>query len=69
MTRSLAPGANNMLQFLEGRDVSPNDRIDTKLSINELTVDHWARIVRAFDKWPFAPDVNFIVLNLVLVEC
>lgn len=69
MTRSLAPGANNMLQFLEGRDVSPNDRIDTKLSINELTVDHWARIVRAFDKWPFAPDVNFTVLNLALVEC
>ncbi|KAF8481486.1 S-adenosyl-L-methionine-dependent methyltransferase [Gautieria morchelliformis] len=57
---SLAPGANNMMQYLEGHGVSPDDQLDTKLSVNELTVGHWARIVRAFDKWPFAPDMLYI---------
>lgn len=60
----MAPGANNMMQFLEGYDVSPDDRVDTKTSVNELTVEHWARIVRAFDKWPFAPDVSFTSLHV-----
>lgn len=53
-----------MMQFLEGYDVSPDDRVDTKTSVNELTVEHWARIVRAFDKWPFAPDVSFTSLHV-----
>ncbi|KAF8577315.1 S-adenosyl-L-methionine-dependent methyltransferase [Ramaria rubella] len=57
---SLAPGANNMLQYLEGPNVSPNDQLDTKTLINELTVDQWAKVVGAFDKWPFAPDMLYI---------
>ena len=33
-------------------------RIDIRLKVNLLTVSDWALIARAFDAWPFAPEVR-----------
>ena len=33
-------------------------RVDIRLSVKQLTVSDWVLIARAFDAWPFAPEVH-----------
>ena len=54
---SLAPGADVLLQTLTDKSLPPEQRVDIRLTVRQLTVSDWALIVRAFDAWPFAPSV------------
>lgn len=53
---SLAPGADVLLRPLTDKSLPPEQRVDIRLMVKELTVSDWALIVRAFDDWPFAPN-------------
>jgi transcription factor 1 len=53
---SLAPGAEVLLQSLTDKKLPPEQRVDVRLMVKQLTISDWALIVRAFDAWPFAPD-------------
>jgi transcription factor 1 len=54
---SLAPGAEVLLKTLTDKSLPPEQRVDIRLMVKQLTVSDWALIVRAFDAWPFAPTV------------
>ena len=54
---SLAPGAEVLLETLTDKALPPTERVDIRLLIRDLTVSDWALIARAFDAWPFAPEV------------
>jgi transcription factor 1 len=54
---SLAPGAEVLLQNLTDKKLPPEQRVDVRLTAKQLTISDWALIARAFDAWPFAPDV------------
>jgi len=53
---SLAPGAEVLLDKLTDKKLPPEQRVDIRKKVKDLTVSDWALIVRAFDAWPFAPD-------------
>ena len=54
---SLAPGAEVLLKTLTDKTLPPEQRVDVRLTTKQLTLSDWALIVRAFDAWPFAPNV------------
>ncbi|KAH9956928.1 S-adenosyl-L-methionine-dependent methyltransferase [Russula dissimulans] len=54
---SLAPGAEVLLDSLTDKTLPPEQRVDVRLKVKHLTVSDWTLIARAFDAWPFAPDV------------
>ncbi|KAH9994962.1 S-adenosyl-L-methionine-dependent methyltransferase [Russula compacta] len=54
---SLAPGADVLLDRLTDKKLPPEQRVDIRLRVKNLTVSDWALLARAFDAWPFAPDV------------
>ena len=54
---SLAPGAEVLLPILTDKSLPPEQRVDIRLKVKQLTISDWALIVRAFDAWPFAPSV------------
>jgi len=54
---SLAPGAEVLLAKLTDKKLPPEQRVDIRKRVKDLTLSDWALIVRAFDAWPFAPDV------------
>jgi transcription factor 1 len=54
---SLAPGAEVLLKTLTDKDLPPEQRVDIRLKVKQLTISDWALIARAFDAWPFAPSV------------
>jgi mitochondrial transcription factor 1 len=54
---SLAPGAEVLLQTLTDKSLPSEQRVDIRLMVKQLTVSDWALIARAFDAWPFAPEV------------
>jgi transcription factor 1 len=39
-------------------DLPVNERVDIKKQIRKLTIPEWATLVKAFDRWPFAPEVS-----------
>lgn len=55
---SLAPGAEVLLKTLTDKSLPPEQRVDIRLMVKQLTISDWALIVRAFDAWPFAPAVR-----------
>lgn len=55
---SLSPGADALLEPLTSRTLPPSERVDVTKDIRHLTVEDWGRIVKAFDEWPFAPQVR-----------
>ena len=55
---SLAPGAEVLLDTLTDKELPPEERVDIRLKVKNLTLSDWALIVRAFDAWPFAPRVR-----------
>jgi transcription factor 1 len=54
---SLAPGADVLLKSLTDKNLPPEQRVDVRLTVKQLTISDWALIARAFDAWPFAPSV------------
>jgi transcription factor 1 len=54
---SLAPGAEVLLKTLTDKELPPEQRVDVRLTAKQLTISDWALIARAFDAWPFAPEV------------
>lgn len=59
---SLAPGASNLIRYLSGPDVPSEDAVDPRKLISDLTVQDWTNIVKAFNRWPFAPKVCLVSL-------
>lgn len=58
MCRSLAPGAQTLLKPLTNPDLPPEERVNIEKQIRRLGVKDWALILKAFNDWPFAPDVS-----------
>ena len=56
--RSLAPGAQSLLKPLTDPSLPPHERVDIKKQIRGLDIKDWALILRAFNNWPFAPEVS-----------
>lgn len=56
--RSLAPGAQSLLKMLTDPKLPPEERVDVKKQIRKLDIKEWALILRAFNNWPFAPEVG-----------
>jgi transcription factor 1 len=54
---SLAPGAEVLLKVLTDKNLPPTQRVDIRIMVKHLTLSDWALIARAFDAWPFAPEV------------
>jgi hypothetical protein len=42
---------------LNDKSLPGNQQVDPSIPVRELHLAQWASIVRAFDNWPFAPDV------------
>ncbi|EJD52638.1 S-adenosyl-L-methionine-dependent methyltransferase [Auricularia subglabra TFB-10046 SS5] len=55
---SLAPGAENLVTALISPDTPEEDRVDPTKLVTNLTERDWQNVVKAFNNWPFAPDVN-----------
>jgi transcription factor 1 len=45
-----------LLQTLTDKSLPPEEHVDIRLTVKQLTISDWALIARAFDAWPFAPD-------------
>lgn len=54
---SLAPGAEVLLKTLTDKSLPPEQLVDIRLKVKQLNISDWALIARAFDAWPFAPEV------------
>ncbi|KAG2750325.1 S-adenosyl-L-methionine-dependent methyltransferase [Suillus brevipes Sb2] len=52
----LAPGSHVLKSYLSGDDVPPEQRADLNKIIRKMSVEDWAAVVGAFDRWPFAPE-------------
>ena len=55
---SLAPGAEVLLDKLYDKRLPLKQRVDIRTRVKDLTVSDWVLIARAFDAWPFAPEVR-----------
>ena len=55
---SLAPGAEVLLHKLYDKRLPLEQRVDIRTRVRDLTVSDWVLIARAFDAWPFAPEVR-----------
>ncbi|TFK53582.1 S-adenosyl-L-methionine-dependent methyltransferase [Heliocybe sulcata] len=54
---SLAPGANTLIKYLSDESsLPPKERLDLTKAINEMTVRDWSLVLKAFERWPFAPE-------------
>lgn len=56
--RSLAPGAQTLIKTMTKSTLPPSERVDVTKLVANLTVSDWASLIRAFDEWPFAPEVS-----------
>lgn len=54
----MAPGAQTLLKVLTDPKLPPEERVDVKKQIRRLDIRDWALILRAFNNWPFAPEVS-----------
>lgn len=55
---SLAPGAENLVTALSSPDLPEEDRVDLTKLVTRLSERDWQNVVKAFNNWPFAPDVS-----------
>lgn len=60
---SLAPGATNLIKPISSVKNPPDQRVDPNKLIKKLSLKEWTVIVRAFDNWPFAPDVRTLPIE------
>jgi transcription factor 1 len=52
----LAPGATTLLKMVT--DPSLPERLDVKKPIRMMTAHDWSILLKAFDDWPFSPEVS-----------
>lgn len=55
---ALGPGAAKLVDVLSNPELPEDQRLNCSKVSRELTADEWALVVKAFDEWPFAPEVN-----------
>lgn len=55
---SLAPGAQTLIKTMTKSTLPPSERVDVTKLVANLTISEWASLIRAFDEWPFAPEVS-----------
>jgi transcription factor 1 len=55
-----------LIKALTKPDLPDSERVDINKSIKELEVRDWALILRAFDEWPFAPEVSSSLIDFFL---
>ncbi|KAI0035850.1 S-adenosyl-L-methionine-dependent methyltransferase [Vararia minispora EC-137] len=53
----LAPGAHHLLKYIN-EDLTPEQQVDYAKEIRMLSLQDWSHIVRAFEEWPFKPEVR-----------
>lgn len=63
---SLAPGASNLLKTLT-IPASEDKFVDVSQEVRTLSVEDWANLVDAFIEWPFAPQVEFSNIDLMII--
>jgi hypothetical protein len=51
-----------MLQFIQDPEDPLKDQLDVRKMVNALTIEDWANLVKAFDRWPFAPPVSLSLI-------
>ncbi|KAF8902639.1 ribosomal RNA adenine dimethylase-domain-containing protein [Mucidula mucida] len=54
----LGANGDSLSKKLHDPSLPPDEYIDPETKLRELTVRDWALIVKAFDNWPFAPQVR-----------
>jgi hypothetical protein len=71
----LGPGAQSLIKKITDSNLPDSERIDNvKKIVREMTIQDWNVLVKAFDEWPFAPEVChaqlFVeeILSLMLQE-
>lgn len=73
--RSLAPGASNLIKTISSFKKPADERVDPNKTIKKLDLKDWAIIMKAFDEWPFAPQVSvanffkYVILMLNAGSC
>ena len=60
LSSHLCPGSQVLLKDITNPDLPDHERIDVTKIVRDMTVEEWATFVRAFDRWPFAPEVLFL---------
>lgn len=54
----LGPGAQSLIKKITDSKLPDSERIDNvKKTVREMTIQDWNVLVKAFDEWPFAPEV------------
>lgn len=48
--------------MLTAKDLPPEQRVDVTQKVRDMSVSDWALLIRAFDNWPFAPEVRVPLL-------
>ena len=56
----MGPGANHLLKVIADPSKPKSEQLDLTKTIRRLTLDDFKVIVKAFDEWPFAPEVRFV---------
>lgn len=55
---SLAPGAASLIKPLTDPTLPHSEQLDISKTPRDLNVAEWTLLIRAFDCWPFAPEVR-----------
>jgi transcription factor 1 len=58
VSSSLAPGAQSLIKQVASPDLPESERLNIKKQVRKLNVHDWSILLKAFDKWPFAPEVR-----------
>lgn len=68
--RAMAPGAKTLLKAITNPELPASDKVDQTKTPRQMTVNDWAQIVKAFQAWPFAPEVYFhLTFQEILLTC
>ena len=56
----LGPGAQLLVKKITDSSLPNSERMKSaKTPVREMTVQDWSVLLKAFDEWPFAPEVCF----------
>ena len=55
---SLAPGAGTLIKIVTDPKLPESQRLDVKKQVRAMTAQDWSILLKAFDEWPFGPDVS-----------
>ena len=55
---SLAPGAGTLIKMVTDPKLPTSQRLDIKKQVRAMTAQDWSILLKAFDEWPFGPEVS-----------